>query len=164
MGLGQSLLARALPVCYRTFAGISGLYLLDAGHTPLKRDNQKHLQTLSSVSWEQKAPLLERMQLQVRSESSQDLVRKAPFQTPPHIYSLRIPKDGAQESIYFNSVGDNTWTMFKNSSRTVKLQSTNREKQCGDQIFCDTKVSVGLAWWLSGKESPCQGRRHRFDP
>ena len=22
----------------------------------------------------------------------------------------------------------------------------------------------GLPWWLSGKESPCQCRRHRFDP
>ena len=23
---------------------------------------------------------------------------------------------------------------------------------------------VGLPWWLSGKESACQCRRHRFDP
>ena len=22
----------------------------------------------------------------------------------------------------------------------------------------------GLPWWLSGKESSCQGRRHGFDP
>src|SRR5574340_1093436 len=25
-------------------------------------------------------------------------------------------------------------------------------------------VAVGLPWWLSGKESACQCRRHRFDP
>ena len=86
------------------------------------------------------------MQLKVCSESSQDLVRKAPFQTPPHIYSLRIPKDGAQESIYFNSVGDNTWTMFKNSSRTVKLRSTNRESNAVTIHFAIQKS----AWVLPG--------------
>ena len=23
---------------------------------------------------------------------------------------------------------------------------------------------MGLPWWLTGKQSACQGRRHRFDP
>ena len=27
-----------------------------------------------------------------------------------------------------------------------------------------TTSYLGLAWWLSGKESACQSRRHRFDP
>ena len=26
------------------------------------------------------------------------------------------------------------------------------------------RVKQGLCWWLSGKESACQGGRHRFDP
>ena len=26
------------------------------------------------------------------------------------------------------------------------------------------KLPLGLSWWLSGKESVCQCRRHRFDP
>ena len=26
------------------------------------------------------------------------------------------------------------------------------------------RLERGLPWWLSGKESACQGRRHRFDP
>ena len=26
------------------------------------------------------------------------------------------------------------------------------------------KSYVGLPWWLSGKESVCQSRRHTFDP
>ena len=25
-------------------------------------------------------------------------------------------------------------------------------------------TTVRLPWWVSGKESPCQCRRHRFDP
>ena len=27
-----------------------------------------------------------------------------------------------------------------------------------------TKMTIGLPWWLSGKEFTCQCRRHRFDP
>ena len=26
------------------------------------------------------------------------------------------------------------------------------------------RLERGLPWWLSGKESACQGRRHRYDP
>ena len=26
------------------------------------------------------------------------------------------------------------------------------------------RLTGGLPWWLSGKESTCQCRRHRFDP
>ena len=34
-----------------------------------------------------------------------------------------------------------------------------------DFQFCMMKtVLEGLPWWLSGKESTCQWRRHRFDP
>ena len=29
---------------------------------------------------------------------------------------------------------------------------------------CLLKVDLGLPWWLSGKESSCQCRRHRFNP
>ena len=25
-------------------------------------------------------------------------------------------------------------------------------------------ISINASWWLSGKESTCQCRRHRFDP
>ena len=33
------------------------------------------------------------------------------------------------------------------------------------QDFKFVKIVVqGLPWWLSGKESTCQCRRHRFDP
>ena len=28
----------------------------------------------------------------------------------------------------------------------------------------DIKTITELPWWLSGKESACQSRRHRFDP
>ena len=31
-------------------------------------------------------------------------------------------------------------------------------------IFVGPVPSVGLPWWLSGKESACCCRRHRFDP
>jgi len=27
-----------------------------------------------------------------------------------------------------------------------------------------SKYVIGLPWWLSGKESACQCRRHGFDP
>ena len=27
-----------------------------------------------------------------------------------------------------------------------------------------SKISLGIPWWLSGKESTCQSRRHGFDP
>ena len=27
-----------------------------------------------------------------------------------------------------------------------------------------THQRQGFPWWLSGKESPCQGKRHRFRP
>uniref|UniRef100_A0AAA9S5H6 DNA repair protein RAD51 homolog 3 n=1 Tax=Bos taurus TaxID=9913 RepID=A0AAA9S5H6_BOVIN len=30
--------------------------------------------------------------------------------------------------------------------------------------FQITKLKLGLPWWLSGEESVCQGRRHRFSP
>ena len=33
------------------------------------------------------------------------------------------------------------------------------------KVFCPSIIEVlGLPWWLSGKESTCQCRRHRFDP
>ena len=32
-----------------------------------------------------------------------------------------------------------------------------------DFTFVKTVIQ-GLPWWLSGKESTCQCRRHRFDP
>ena len=32
-------------------------------------------------------------------------------------------------------------------------------------LFLINKLEgLGLAWWLSGKESTCQCRRHGFDP
>ena len=31
-------------------------------------------------------------------------------------------------------------------------------------VTCDEKWILGLPWWLSGKESTCKSRRHRFDP
>ena len=33
-----------------------------------------------------------------------------------------------------------------------------------DTVAVDLQWPLGLPRWLSGKESPCQGRRHRFDP
>ena len=32
------------------------------------------------------------------------------------------------------------------------------------QYFVPRKMSQGLPWWLSGKESACQCRRHKFNP
>ena len=32
-----------------------------------------------------------------------------------------------------------------------------------DTVAVDLQWPLGLPRWLSGKESPCQGRRHRFD-
>ena len=31
-------------------------------------------------------------------------------------------------------------------------------------LLFDLESSIGLPWWLSGKESTCQCRRHGFDP
>ena len=31
-------------------------------------------------------------------------------------------------------------------------------------VLYNSTGDIGLPWWLSGKESTCQGRRHRIDP
>ena len=42
------------------------------------------------------------------------------------------------------------------------LRSSKPIFSCKD---CQFKMHhKGLPWWLSGKESPCQCRRHRFNP
>ena len=37
------------------------------------------------------------------------------------------------------------------------------EKPMGCNSF-HLNITLGLPWWLSGKESACQWKRHRFDP
>ena len=36
-------------------------------------------------------------------------------------------------------------------------------KEKGNYLFSLSTVSPGLPWWLSGKESTCQRRRHKLD-
>ena len=37
-------------------------------------------------------------------------------------------------------------------------------EQTREGVIYSEIASVGLPWWLSGKESTCQCRRHRLDP
>ena len=42
------------------------------------------------------------------------------------------------------------------------IQNNTLSRTCQDQI--SLQHQGGLPWWLSGKESTCQCRRHEFDP
>ena len=33
-----------------------------------------------------------------------------------------------------------------------------------ERACCLSNIKIGLPWWLSGKESACQNKRHGFDP
>ena len=39
-----------------------------------------------------------------------------------------------------------------------------KEQAIYNMLFCVRKNKTGLSWWLSGKESFFQCRRHRFEP
>ena len=52
---------------------------------------------------------------------------------------------------------EDTFNKFKKSPRKTRKTAINKPGML-------RKQNTGLSWWLSGKESTCQRRRHRFDP
>ena len=51
-------------------------------------------------------------------------------------------------------------TVTKPASRKARLGHHSVQSP----HFYPLQIFAGLPWWLSGKESACQCRRHRFDP
>ena len=45
----------------------------------------------------------------------------------------------------------------------IPLDSLKKRDKASIILICKFR-NWGLSWWLSGKESTCQGRRHGFDP
>ena len=48
--------------------------------------------------------------------------------------------------------------------RSLKKNPRKTRKTAVNKPGMLRKQNTGLSWWLSGKESTCQRRRHRFDP
>ena len=72
---------------------------------------------------------------------------EVPLQSP--VYSNRISGEGAQ-NLHFNKL-----LRF--------LVILKFENHClGDRVL--RKANTELPWWLNGKESACQCRRHGIDP
>ena len=47
---------------------------------------------------------------------------------------------------------------------SVAINWENKKKKKEKKGMSATAKALGFPWWLSGKESACQGRRHRFKP
>ena len=52
---------------------------------------------------------------------------------------------------------EDTFKKFKKNPRKTRKTAINKSGML-------RKQNTGLSWWLSGKESTYQRRRHRFDP
>ena len=72
-------------------------------------------------------------------------------------------KDGAQRLVWWQGC----WNLQFVKKKKKKERKKEKEKMQYLQSAIEQnprKKVLGLPWWLSGKESTCQCRRHRFDP
>ena len=55
---------------------------------------------------------------------------------------------------------------YQHEQEIMKIYKLNKRKNeiRNNLLTIKSEFAQGLLWWLSGKESTCQCRRHRFDP
>ena len=102
---------------------------------------------------------MEYAQLQQQNEKRMNTVKMASgaYGTPPNRLLLyRAPRRGREkgvEILFEKNMAEN----FPNLGKKTSIQTQ-------EILRIANKMLLGLPWWLSGKESACQCRKHGFNP
>ena len=77
--------------------------------------------------------------------------------------SMGFPRQEYWSGLPFPSPGDLSRPEIEPTFRTLQMDSSPTS-HLGLFLCTLRDIQIGLPWWLSGKESACQCRRHRFNP